>query len=175
MRSAFYILMIIMFAIPCFAVFWLIKSIREGKVDNGARDRFLESIMAETMKNKESKEESSTEVYEEPEELDESIILAKKIAAETFAVKNEVQVSEKVPDIVPNDTKAVQKSEDEPSESVPDKSAPEDNSSGENKLTREQALQMVENMLGRSKKKDAGSELREMMIRFAAEKNKKNN
>lgn len=162
MKTAVDIMLFILFCIPVFAFFLLVKRYRESKHDNGARDRFLEALIAEHSKEKasEATEKSSepADASSEPEELDESIILAKKIAAETFAAKKE----DAVPDTVDNARKT---------ENAPEQSGPVEPKEGS--ITREQALRMVDDMLGRKKKKNSGEELREMMARLSAEKNNK--
>ena len=103
MKTAVDIMIFMLFCIPVFAFFLLVKRYRESKHDNGARDRFLESLIAEHSKEKSSgtADKVSEPAYEssEPEELDESIILAKKIAAETFAATRE----DTVPDTADNE------------------------------------------------------------------------
>lgn len=163
MKTAVDIMIFMLFCIPVFAFFLLVKRYRESKHDNGARDRFLESLIAEHSKEKSSgtADKVSEPAYEssEPEELDESIILAKKIAAETFAATRE----DTVPDTADNEKNK---------ENVPEQSFPAEPKQ-EGSITREQALRMVDHMLGRKKKKNSGEELREMMARLSAEKNNK--
>lgn len=163
MKTAVDIMIFMLFCIPVFAFFLLVKRYRESKHDNGARDRFLESLIAEHSKEKSSgtADKVSGPAYEssEPEELDESIILAKKIAAETFAATRE----DTVPDTADNEKNK---------ENVPEQSFPAEPKQ-EGSITREQALRMVDDMLGRKKKKNSGEELREMMARLSAEKNNK--
>lgn len=172
MKTLFLVLVVLFFLIPLFALVLFVKRFREGKRDDSLRDRFLESIMEETRKK--NMTDSSDE--KEPEELDESILLAKKIAAETFPQKTAEKNSQPEEDNSADKSEPTEEIQVSASEKVTDEKT--DNGTGdvpsdENKLTREQALKMVENMLGGKKKKDSGAELREMMMKFAAEKNKK--
>lgn len=169
MQDVLKFLIFMIFAIPAGALILLLKRLREGERDDSAKERFLEALYAENLKKpthqeteapadtdnitdekrtednscgaaseKTQKKENSAGKYLTDEER---IEMAKKLARETFADSRAA-----------ND---IQKNSYESGLGV--------GIGEEKKLTREDAIRLVSNMLGRNDtKKSSADEIRKM-------------
>ncbi|MDO5150175.1 MAG: hypothetical protein ACI4KB_05320 [Oscillospiraceae bacterium] len=170
MQTLFIILLMMLIAIPVFAVFMLLHRLEKHKIDEEAPDRFFRALCDEYSVG------NSTQKPERVLTEEERIALAKKIAENPFAdvTVNDVITEQSGEDTGPEekpvgeDTDSEEKSAEE--NTVSEEKVTSVNAAEEKKLSREEALAMVSTMLGSSRNKKKGSafsELQETLSKYS--------
>ena len=159
MQTLFIILLMMLIAIPVFAVFMLLHRLEKHKIDEEAPDRFFRALCDEYSVG------NSTQKPERVLTEEERIALAKKIAENPFA---DVTVNDVITEQSGEDTGPEEKTVGE--NTVSEEKVTSVNAAEEKKLSREEALAMVSTMLGSSRNKKKGSafsELQETLSKYS--------
>lgn len=186
MRFMVNLMVFILFAMPVGAAFVLIKRLKQGRTDNGAKEKLLEALYAENIRKKsetntsdESIESSDSVKSESEKQIQETAAAADEAASEPETDEN-IPLTEEEKEIAMAKKRAaemlasVKKTADLPRASVSADSAASGNGT-EGKLTKEEALDIVSRIIGSSKNdgKNKGltaAEIHAMIEKRASEK-----
>lgn len=174
MKTLFVVLLIMLIAIPLFAVFQLLHRIEHSNVNKNSDEEFYNALRMQYGLDKEQ---------EKPKRAltaDERIALAKRISDDPFADVKAEDVMEELPEETPaaeadKAPEPAAKASSDDSEVKNEKTAEEapaqkasEEKPEEGKMTREQAIALVSGMLGSDKKKkgSAYASLQETLAKY---------
>lgn len=161
MRLLVTFLWILLVAIPVFAFFKLLRSLENNKVDESAKERFYEALCEQYGRPlpKASKTESEVQKPKRSLTEEERIALARRLSDDPFAeitasdIISESCDEEKItePAAESNDIKEENMTAVQQTETVQTTSDSEKEQAENKKMSRDEALAMVSNILGNSK------------------------
>lgn len=159
MKTLFNLLLIMLIAIPVFAVFLLLHRLEKNKPDEGAADRFFRAL-CDAYSVGGSPEKSPRALTEE-----ERIELARRIAEDPFADVGVKDIISEQPEEATDPEEKNSDTETLPSDS---ETVPSEESTGK-KISREEALAMVSAMMGQGKKSKGSSfaELQKILDKYS--------
>lgn len=165
MRGVLVFLLLAIIAIPVFAVFQLLRRLDQNKVDEGAKERFYEALCEQYGRPSVLSAEPEAEKPKRALTEEERIKLAKRLSEDPFSdvTADDIRSESPQEESYDSDNDTVSGNSETGPENRSEKTAEAvSEETGTKKMSREEALAMVSNMLGSSNKKTKGSAYNEL-------------